>query len=241
MDTTFSPSVIKPDEASLHNVPRLFFIQAWWIFAVVSGLYLILSIVTNTFVLTQEVYYRGFSQQMTAERIEALLELRSSYWWAQLISPFFLVAVKASFTALCLTVGIIISGQDIALGKVFKVALLAEGVFVLAMATQVLGCVWFLDVRVPNDYANFAPLSLFQFFDPATLKLWMKHSLRTVNLFEVLYCVVMAYFLAPLLNKSSQSGFGRSFVQTLALVVSSYGLGLLLWVVAVAFLLLQIS
>jgi hypothetical protein len=49
------------------------------------------------------------------------------------------------------------------------------------------------------------------------------------------YMLVLAYFLTPLLKK------GTTFWQTLGLVGASYGLGLLLWVVALAFLLLQVS
>jgi hypothetical protein len=102
------------------------------------------------------------------------------------------------------------------------------------MTIKVFYGLFILNVRVPNDYANFAPLSLLQFFDPTQLKIWMKHPLRTINLFEVAYCFVLAYFLTPLLSK-------RGFMQTLGLVSASYGLGLLLWVVALAFLLLQVS
>jgi hypothetical protein len=130
---------------------------------------------------------------------------------------------------------VIVLGQDLSYNRILKIALFAESIFLLEIALQVFCGIFVLNVRVPDDYANFAPLSALQFFDVSTLKLWMKHPLRTVNLFEVVYVLVLAYFLTPLLKK------GTTFWQTLGLVGASYGLGLLLWVVALAFLLLQVS
>ncbi len=212
----------------------LFGLNAWWWFLGLVAAYIGIILLRNTFVITPDVLYRGLEDRWTAQRIEEFLELRSERWWLPLISPFIILPVKVTFTALCLTIGTILIEQEIGFKNIFKIALLAESVFIAQMALQVLCGIFLLDVRIPDDYANFAPLSLLQFFDPAALKLWMKHPLRTVNLFEVAYCFVLTYFLAPQLRK-------YSFGKTVRLVAASYGLGLLLWVVALAFLLLQVS
>ena len=196
--------------------------------------YVILTAIGNVFILTDSVYYRELSDKLTAARIEEVLEMRSKYWWGMFIAPPIMLVIKSTYTTLCIIVGVIIIGEDIRFDKAFKVVLIAESVFVLAMVVQVAFGLFVLEVRVPDDYANFAPLSFLQFFDPATLKLWMKHPLRTLNLFEVAYMLVIAYLLTPLLKK-------KNYGQTLGLVGASYGLGLLLWVVALAFLLLQVS
>ncbi|MCU0426098.1 MAG: hypothetical protein MUF71_10790 [Candidatus Kapabacteria bacterium] len=188
----------------------------------------------NQFILTYEVYYQGFSQQITATQVEAFIEMRSEYWWIGAVLPFFIVPLKVLYVATCLSVGLIIIGSDISVREVFRLALLSEIVFIADLIIQVFCGIFLIEVRIPDDYANFAPLSALQFFDVSSLKLWMKHPLRTLNLFEVAYMLVLAYFLTPLLKK-------RTYLQTLGLVVSSYGLGLLLWVVALAFLLLQVS
>ncbi len=210
-------------------------LNAWWLLLGLISTLIILIWLRNNFILTPDVYYRFLSEQLPAERIEAFMEMRSQRWWLAFISPLLIIPIKTGFTALCLTVGIIITGQDISLTKVFRIALIAESVFLIALGFHVFCGIFVLNVRVPDDYANFAPLSALQFFDVSTLKLWMKHPLRTVNLFEVVYVLVLSYFLTPLLKK------GTTFWQTLGLVGASYGLGLLLWVVALAFLLLQVS
>lgn len=205
------------------------------IFVVLSLFYIILGLISYLFIFTDDIYHRQLAQQMTATQIEEFLEMQSQYWWLQLLMPFVIVAVKATYTALCLTIGIIIIGQNVSFKEVFRIALIAELVFILAMVVQVLGTLWFIEVRVPDDYANFAPFSLLQFFDPATLKLWMKHPLKTFSLFEALYVVVISWLLLPLQKE------GTRFWATFRLVGVSYGCGLLFWMVALAFLLLQVS
>lgn len=228
--TTFASDTIAIQETKPNRAFNIL-----WIFLAMSLAYAGIILFRNALVLTPNVYYRGLAEQMTDARIEAYLEMRSSYWWLAAIAPVLVTICKVTYTALCLGVGIIILEADIQFTKLFRIALLAESVFVLAMACQVLGAIYLIEVRVPDDYANFAPLSALQFFDVSTLKLWMKHPLRTLNLFEVVYMLVLAYFLTPLLKK------GTTFWQALGLVGASYGLGLLLWVVALAFLLLQVS
>lgn len=198
-------------------------------------LYIALTAISYFFILTDTVYMRGLAEKMTAERIEELVEMRSQYWWGILIAPPVVMFIRVVYTALCITIGVIVLGQDLSYNRILKIALFAESIFLLEIALQVFCGIFVLNVRVPDDYANFAPLSALQFFDVSTLKLWMKHPLRTLNLFEVVYMLVLAYFLTPLLKK------GTTFWQALGLVGASYGLGLLLWVVALAFLLLQVS
>jgi len=198
-------------------------------------LYIALTAISYFFILTDSVYVRGLAEKMTAERIEELVEMRSQYWWGVLIAPPVVMFIRTVYTALCITIGVIVLGQDLSYYRILTIALFAESIFLLEIALQVFCGIFVLNVRVPDDYANFAPLSALQFFDVSTLKLWMKHPLRTLNLFEVVYMLVLAYFLTPLLKK------GTTFWQALRLVGASYGLGLLLWVVALAFLLLQVS
>lgn len=236
MQSIASPSTLENTfNAAPYRRLSMIPVKSWQLLLSFSAIYMVLSFLTNQFILTYTVYYRGFSEQMTAAQIESFVQMRSQYWWMGIISPLIITAVKTGYTALCLCIGIIIIGSDINYKEAFRIALIAEIVFMIVMAIQVFCGIFVLNVRVPDDYANFAPLSALQFFDVSTLKLWMKHPLRTLNLFEVVYMLVMAYFLTPLLKK------GTTFWQALGLVGASYGLGLLLWVVALAFLLLQVS
>lgn len=231
----YSPRLENPAQGSNSFLSSFLMLSIWWLLLGLVSTMILLIWLRNNFILTPEVYYRFLAEQLPVERIEAFLEMRSQRWWLGFVSPLVIIPIQAGFTALCITVGIIITGQDVSYAKAFKVALLAEIVFLIALGFHVFCGIFILNVRVPNDYANFAPLSALQFFDPLALKLWMKHPLRTLNLFEVVYVLVLAYFLTPLLKK------GTTFWQALGLVGASYGLGLLLWVVALAFLLLQVS
>jgi hypothetical protein len=236
--TNYSPSLSDSVQENNSFVVSSSTLNAWWLLLGLISTLIVFIWLRNNFILTPDVYYRFLSERLPAERIEAFMEMRSQRWWIAFISPFLIIPIKTGFTALCITVGVIITGQNVSLTKVFRIALLAESVFLFALGFHIFCGIFVIHVRVPDDFANFAPLSALQFFDPAQLKLWMKHPLRTLNLFEVAYMLVLAYFLTPLL--ATRKG-ETSFVRTLGVVASSYGLGLLLWVVVLAFLLLQVS
>lgn len=44
-------------------------------------LYLTLNLIVNAFILTDAVYYRSLGEQLTADRIRAVLALQEQYAW----------------------------------------------------------------------------------------------------------------------------------------------------------------
>ena len=66
------------------------------------------------------------------------------------------------------------------------------------------------------------------------------YPLSLLNVFELLYFVVLAWLLVGVINEANQErpvNFGKS----LKLVTASYGSGLLLWVVFVMFISLNLT
>lgn len=90
---------------------------------------------------------------------------------------------------------------------------------------------WFLFVQTDytfNDLQYFYPLSALQLFEVKSLATWQIYPLQLVNIFELVYWILLAYWLKRLLNITLTKG--------MELVVTSYGTGLLLWVVFITFL-----
>ena len=104
----------------------------------------------------------------------------------------------------------------------------AELLFLLPVLIKIL---WFLFVQTDydlNDLTQFYPLSVLNFFDADAIPRYWLYPLQVLNLFEVAYCFLLAYGVADV------TGF--SFKRSFGLVMSSYGVGLVLWVVLVMFL-----
>ena len=84
-----------------------------------------------------------------------------------------------------------------------------------------------------EDIQYFYPLSALNIVGYQDLEPWFIYPFQTLNLFEVTYWLILAYFI----GKATQT----SMDQGLKIVAYSYGSALLLWVVTVMFFTLNYS
>ena len=84
-----------------------------------------------------------------------------------------------------------------------------------------------------EDLQYFYPFSTLNIIGYEGLEPWFIYPLQVLNLFELVYWLLLGYGLSKSLKTSMDAAMG--------IVVSSYGVGLLIWVVAVMFLTLNMS
>lgn len=95
---------------------------------------------------------------------------------------------------------------------------------------------WFLFVQTDytlHDLSMFYPLSLLNITGTENIPSYWLYPLQTLNLFEVAYW----FLLAQGVSEATEQSFRQSF----GLVMSSYGVGLVLWVILVMFLTITYS
>ena len=202
--------------------------KIWYLFLSQCLVYAALSWLTNTTLLTEDVYYNTFSEQLSLEQIETFTNLHNRYAFLGYGLIFPSLLLKATYTAIWLAVAAVLIDWDFSFGDMFKTAVVAELVFLAGAIIQFIWCLLILDVNVLVDVAGFYPLSLLNFFDMAQLEPWLVYPLRTLNLFEVAYCFFLIYLL--------KSRFQRSFKATAGLVFGGYGIGLFILVLIAMFL-----
>lgn len=179
----------------------------------------------------------SLGEQLTAERIRDVLNLRAHYAWIGYALTPLVLAVKIGYTALCLAIGALLAGyDDLTFKRTFKAALVAEGVFVAASAIRVGWGLWVLDVQTIEDFSTFAPISAVAFFNAEALPRWALYPLQTLNALEFIYCLALGAALSWLWKRSF-----KHFDDLSVLALGSYGTGVILWIVTVAFFLLQVS
>lgn len=109
---------------------------------------------------------------------------------------------------------------------------MANFVFVLAGVTKLVILIFFKEVSILDDL-QFQPLSLMEIFDKEEVDALVIYPLSLVSVFEAFYWLALAWLLAGVIDKP----FGNS----LKTVASSYGTGLLLWVLFVMFLTVNLN
>ncbi len=179
--------------------------------------------------VTKEAFFVHHGERLTLERVEQLWENKEKYAWVGyvVVLPLFYL-IKFVLVAACLQVGLILSRYKVSFGKVFKVAILAECVFILPVIIQFFWFAFFVESYTIADLHQFDYFSLMAFFKDLEIDRYLQYPLHLVNIFEFLYILVLAYGLCE--------GIEKEYDTSLRLVLATYLPSLFLWVLFVMFL-----
>lgn len=214
------------EKKHFHFDKRLFF-------AILCLFLFVNSYILNEIIITADVYFQTYAEQVAVERIEELIKFVDKWQVVGYALIPLMLTLKISFTAICLNIGTIFNNYKISFARLFRIALIAEVIFAIATLTRNLWLLGYNDVNTMTDIQQFYPLSLMAFFDVNEIPSWMIYPIHTINLFEVLYWFALAIGLSMVLNENRKKMF--------TLVLGSYGVGLLVWMVFVVFLSINIS
>jgi hypothetical protein len=204
-------------------------IQVSVLFVFITAIYLVLAYISDQFILGDEVYIRSFSDQT----IETILNIRERYGWLNYVFMPLTLFLKIFFPALCISIGAVLSSLEFKFKTFFKAVLLAEAVFILAQIVYLINLSQHLDALTIETSLNYFPLSVLSIYGVENVVPWLHYPLQTLNLFEVFYILIISWLLSK--------QWKPNFIESLNIVLPSYGTGLLLWLVLVTFLTLQIS
>lgn len=185
------------------------------------------------------LYYQTFNEQITFDQITKMLQISKKYYWLGYVFVPIIILIRVISTSIFLYIGVFFTNLKIEFSKLFKVALLADFIFVLSGLAKLIILIFFKEVSTLEDL-QFTPLSVMEFLDYGKVDPLFIYPLSLLNVFELLYFLVLAWLLVSAINEANQErsvNFGKS----LKLVTASYGSGLLLWVVFVMFISLNLT
>lgn len=208
-------------------------ISAWYLFLFITMFYLVLTYISSNFILSEEIYVRSFSEQLTRQSLTALLDFQERYVWLNYLLLPVILLIKIAFGTVCISIGTVLTNVEFKFKTVFKAALVAEGIFIVAQVLYLTNLSFHLDTLTLETASNYYPLTVLSYLGTENVVQWLHYPLQTLNLFEVVYMAAIAWLLSK--------QWKQDFMESLAIVVPAYGTGLILWVVFVTFLTLQIS
>lgn len=175
------------------------------------------------YVMTEEYFATMFGVSADDSAVEQMVEVSRNPVFQIIQVVFSTVAVFVSilFNALVVFVGYYLFAKQSFL-DVFKAVVVATWVAVIKTVTMVVNFI-FINPPTSTIETNVVPFSLASFFDINKLDQWMVTPLSAVNIFEVLYILVLSYVL----SKNLKQSFGTSS----KVVLCSYGLVTLLYIV----------
>jgi len=207
------------------------------VFSIINLIILVITLYFKNVIDTRELIYNFYSEQLAQEQLDKLIENQQKWSWVGYAIIPLVILIRSSLVALTLSVGNFFYNMDeVELPKFkdfFRVALLGEFVLLFVGIFKLL---YFLFIKTDYDLLDlqrYYPLSLINFADIDNLEPWLVYPIQTINLFEVIYFLVLVYGMHKLLK----SNYWRDFEITAV----SYGIGLLIWLGLVTFLTLNMT
>lgn len=201
--------------------------KGWQILIINLGFTSLIAFSISFLFLSDGIYFQSFSEKLAIDRIEKIVEFSKKWQWVAYVFIPFVILTRAGFTAISIYIGCFVADIKIHFRKLFKIALLADFVFVIAGIAKLVILIFFKKVSTLSDL-QFQPLSLMELFNKNSIEPLLIYPFSLINTFEILYVLI----LALLLSESSERPFGKS----LKIVASSYGTGLFIWVILIMFL-----
>jgi len=182
---------------------------------------------------TDDLVINSLAEQLTKSQIQEALNFQQKWQWLGYTIIPLLLLLKVSIIAAIIDVGCFFFDKEIKYKRLLNIVIKAEFVFLLVIVFKTTWFYVFQQDYTLEDLQYFYPLSAMNITGYEGLQTWFVYPLQILNLFEIAYWFILAYLLGKELKITTDKG--------LTIVASSYGVGLLIWVVAVMFFTLNMS
>ena len=210
-----------------------FKIESKRLFFILIIISILLSILSQHLLDIDILLINSLAEQFTTEQIKIIINIQEKWQWlGHLLIPLLLL-LKTAIIATILDLGYFLFGKEIKYKKLFNLVVKAEFIFLLVILVKTAWFYFFQTNYSLEDLQYFYPLSALSIIGYEGLQPWFVYPFQVLNLFELAYWFILAYLLGKELESTTDKG--------LSIVASSYGVGLLIWVVGVMFLTLNMS
>ncbi len=206
-------------------------IRKWIFFLVLVVVSAAVSCYVNTNFATKEILINSYGEQISIDRIEVMMESSKKLWYISYMLIPVIILVRICYNFLFVAIGSFIGEKGLTIGQIFNACMKAELAFVLQMVMKLLSILFFFQVRTVADL-NIIPFSLGQLLS-GILPKWAVQPLSYINLFELMYMLLLAGFFT-VFN-------GKSFKNNFLFALATYGVGLLLWIILVSYITLMFT
>ena len=171
--------------------------SGWKYFFLLTIFSVLIVFAFNFIFLTDGIYYQSFGDHLALERIGKIIELSRKLQWVSYILIPIMVLIRVGFTTSCLYIGCFFTEIRIHFSKLFRIALLADFVFVLAGIIKLVILIFFINVNTLSDL-QFQPLSLMQLFDRSSVEPYFIYPLSLIvwlTYFGYYYNIILLFLV----------------------------------------------
>lgn len=131
-----------------------------------------LTFLSNKYILTDNLFYYSYGNQLTAKRIAHILSLKSNLEWLSYVIVSLSFIIKLSIITIVLYTGTILSNLEIELKNLFRIVLQAEFLFLFVFFIRIYWVYFFMTDVSLTKLEFFQPLSIINFFTMNEIPKW---------------------------------------------------------------------
>ncbi len=199
----------------------------WVIFGLSCGIYALVLFIQQQYILTADVYYNSLSEQLTIGRLNDYLKAQRRWAWLGYAFIPFALSFKALFVSICLSTGAILLDYRVEFKKIFVMVVQALAIFAIGKCIRLV-VIQAVEIKTIDDLIHSDIFSLLGWVGKETVPGWLLYPLSVINLFELLFWILLAGGMGILIN--------RSWNRLIGFIAVTYGSGLLIWVLFIVFL-----
>jgi hypothetical protein len=196
-------------------------------------LFILINQLLSVFLNTNELLYQTLITTYSKHDVNKYLEFQDKWKWVGYIVIVCLLLIKIAIVSIILYIGLFFLDKKLTFTSIWNIAITAEFIFILVPIFKI---IWFCFFKIDYtllDIQNFYPLSALNIVGYKGLETWYVYPFQTLNLFELAYWLILAYFIGKETDTNMDKG--------LKIVAYSYGPALLLWITTVMFFTLNYS
>ena len=231
MDATLqnTSNLITETNTNANKLPQ---INYWGYFICLCLVLALIMVIEKTIIVSDTLYFEALSETVAYERIQEMLSFQKEWVWLGYVMIPVVVTLKVFLISICLLTGFVLNRQKVSFKHTFQMVLLLEAVW---LVPALIKTTYFL---IAKDYTlqslnSFYPHSLLALFDAKNLNLVLVYPIYTLNLVELVYILLLGVGVQRLTN--------QVYTDSLKDVLSTYFVGLLVWVLCVCFLMVSLA
>ena len=181
-----------------------------------------------------KLLYVSLSQQFSTEQAEQIFDIQDKWKYLGNFLLFIFFLIKTLVVSSVIYIGVFFFyKKQFKFESLWNIILKAELIFLFVPFTKIIWFYFFQTNYTLEDIQYYYPLSALSITGYRGLEPWFIYPFQTLNLFELAYWLILAYYI----GKATQTNMDNG----LKIVASSYGSALLLWVVTIMFFTLNYS
>jgi hypothetical protein len=179
----------------------------WFIYLFISFLFCLCYLSLQHYIFTKEIYLYNFSDQLSISQVENLIDVQNKYEFLSYVLLLLISLFKYTIISLILLTAFTIADIKVNYHSLIKIVVLCELIFIIPFIIKL---IWFSSANsnyTIEDVQFFMPLSLLNIFDYTTLNKILIYPFQLLNIFEIIYWVLLGYGISKLINNNFDKAF----------------------------------